>query len=81
VGKVIDNQNGKAIVQGDLTIHGVTNRIRVQGIMRIINNTVHITADFIIKLEDYNIAIPKIVMYKIAEKIDINIDIKLEKIK
>lgn len=81
VGRVIDNQNGKAIVQGDLTIHGVTNKIRVQGIMRIINNTVHITADLIIKLEDYNIPIPKIVMYKIAEEIDINIDIKLEKIK
>ena len=43
------------------------------------NNTINISADFIVKLEDYNIKIPKIVMYKIAEDIDVKVNITLEK--
>ena len=32
--------------------------------------SVNISAEFTVKLEDYNIKIPTIVMYKIAEEID-----------
>ena len=41
---------------------------------------VTIKADFSVKLADYNIDIPKIVIYNIAEIIDINVDIKLKKV-
>ena len=43
--------------------------------------SVNIEAEFIIKLEDYNITVPKIVMYKIAEEIDIKVNIELKEIK
>ena len=45
------------------------------------NESVFISALFSVKLEDYNIKIPKIVMYKIAEEIDIKVNIELKKIK
>ena len=32
LGKVINSENGKATVQGDLTIHGRTNKIKVDGV-------------------------------------------------
>jgi len=36
-----------------------------------------ISSEFNVKLEDYNVSIPTIVMYKIAEEILVNVEIKL----
>ena len=80
-GKVVQNKNGKATVQGDLKIHGKTNKIKVDGVMIQNKKSVNISAEFTIKLEDYNIKIPTIVMYKIAEEIDIKVNIELKDIK
>jgi hypothetical protein len=44
-------------------------------------NVIVILDDFFtIQLEDYNVKIPKIVMYKIAEEIDVSIKAKLKEI-
>ena len=43
--------------------------------------SVNITTSFVVRLEDYNIDVPKIVMYKIAEEILVTINIDLKKIK
>jgi len=80
-GKVINIENGNATVQGDLKIHGVSNRIKVDGAMITDKELVSILAEFTVKLEDYNIEIPRIVMYKIAEEIDVRVNIKLKEIK
>jgi len=80
IGKVISLNNDVASVKGDLTIHGVTNRINVIGSL-IKKDKVRISADFKVQLEDYNIAIPKIVMYKIAEEIEIKVEVELKEIK
>ena len=76
-GEVISQDLQKAIVEGDLKIHGKTNKIKVSGILKKGNNTVNISAKFIVKLEDYDVKIPTIVMYKIAEEIDVEVNIKL----
>ena len=80
-GKVINIENGNATVQGDLKIHGVSNRIKVDGSMITGQELVSILAEFTVRLEDYNIEIPRIVMYKIAEEIDVRVNIKLKEIK
>ena len=80
VGKVLESKAGEVSVQGDLTIHGRTNRIKVHGFLLLNKELVNIESNFMIKLEDYDIAIPKIVMYKIADEIDIKVNIKLEKV-
>lgn len=81
MGQLIQNKNGKATVQGDLTIHGETNKITVDGVMLQKKKSVVISAEFALKLEDYNIKIPTIVMYKIAEEIEINVNIELKVVK
>ena len=80
-GKVVVSKNDTATVQGDLTIHGKTNKIKVIGSMIYNKGSIFISAAFSVMLEDYDIKIPKIVMYKIAEEIDVTVNIELEKIK
>ena len=80
IGKVVENNDGNAQVSGQLTIHGVTKNINVYGIMNNNKGLVEITSEFSVKLEDFNIKIPKIVMYKIADVIQINVNIKLKEV-
>ncbi len=80
VGKVTENKNGTAHVEGKLTIHGETNFINITGNLLVHENTVYISAvKFIIKLEEYKIKIPRIVMYNIAEEIEVKVNIELQK--
>ena len=79
VGKVVKIENNIASVVGDLTIHGVTNKIEANGILQATSEKINISAKFNILLNDYDIDIPKIVMYKIAEEIEIDINIELNK--
>ncbi|SVB73660.1 uncharacterized protein METZ01_LOCUS226514 [marine metagenome] len=80
VGKVTENKNGIASVEGKLTIHGETNFINVVGNLLVHENIVYISdVKFIVKLEDYKIKIPRIVMYNIAEQIEVKVNIKLQK--
>ena len=80
VGKVVSHKNEVANVECKLTIHGETNFINVAGNLLIHENTVYISAvKFIIKLEDYKIKIPRIVMYNIAEEIEIKVNIEMKK--
>ena len=80
VGEVISHKNGVANVEGKLTIHGETNFINVTGNLLINGTTVYISAvRFIVKLKDYRIKVPRIVMYNIAEQIEVKVNIKLQK--
>ncbi len=85
-GRVLDietdvKRNDNARVEGNLTIHGKTNHIIVAGELINKQDIVNINADFLIKLEDYNIEVPSIMMYKIAEEIAIKVNIELKEIK
>lgn len=77
IGKVIALEGDKAKVKGMLTIHGVTKEIEADGTLLKNNESVEILSEFKVNLVDYNISIPTIVMYKIAEEILINIEIEL----
>jgi polyisoprenoid-binding protein YceI len=77
IGKVFALEEDSAIVRGLLTIHGISKEIEANGMFIQNNNTIKISSEFKIKLEDYNVSIPTIVMYKIAEEILVNVVIKL----
>ena len=81
IGRVVNIMDEQATVSGDLTIHGITNSINVVGSFIKIKNSVLINSQFIVKLKDYNIKIPKIVMYKIAEEIEVKVNIELIELK
>ena len=60
-------------VSGDLTMHGVTNKISTPGTITVRSGIITAAADFKLKLADYKISIPKIVKDNIAEVIDIKL--------
>ena len=78
-GKVYNIDDSLATVKGMLTIHGVSNEITADGTFNLLDNTIKLSSSFMVKLEDYNVQIPKIVMYKIAEEILVDINMILIK--
>ena len=77
-GTVTNWDNDNATVEGKLTIHGITNKITANGSFVNNGDFISIVAYLSVRLDDYNIKIPTILMYKIAENIKVNIDIKLK---
>ena len=57
-----------------------TNKVKVEGDLNQENNTINISSNFTVMLEDYDIKIPKLVMFKIAEMIDVKVTIELKEI-
>ena len=76
-GKIINQDAAQTTVEGDLTIHGKTNKVKVEGNLNQENNTVNMSSNFTVMLEDYDIKIPKLVMFKISEEIEVQVNIEL----
>ena len=66
------------MVKGSLAMHGISKDAQLKAIVQMINDELHISSAFDIALEDYDIDIPKIMMYKIAEVIQVVVDMKLQ---
>ena len=62
-------------VSGSLTMHGVTNQISEKGKIRVKSGIVSAECAFKVALKEYNIKIPKAVGNKLAEVIDVKINI------
>ncbi len=75
------SKNGKynVIVEGDLTIHGVTQKVIHPGSIEIKDGKVIAQSKFMIALKDYNIKIPNNVLKNIAENIEITVNVNLDK--
>jgi YceI-like domain len=69
-------------VNGTLTMHGVSKMEILQGkiIVDAKAKSVIIESDFTVKLEDYQVKIPKLMVYKIAEKISVHSQFSLKPI-
>lgn len=70
--------SNNATVKGNLTIHGVTKEIEINGSIKI--NADHLLTEsvFYVLVADYNIKVPAIVRDNIAKKIRITVNAKLE---
>ncbi|MBC7934779.1 MAG: YceI family protein [Rhizobacter sp.] len=66
--------NYPVTVNGDLSIHGVSNKVSVPGTISIKSGVVASVSSFNVKLADYKISIPKIVKDNIAETINITVN-------
>ena len=62
-----------AIIEGDLNMHGVTRKIKTKAIFDIRNGLIAAQATFPVRLEDYNIKVPRIVIKKIAEVVEVTV--------
>ncbi len=65
-------------VNGDMTIHGVTQKVSASGTISVKSGAVSAVSKFTIKLADYNIGIPGVVKDQIAETIDINVSCRFD---
>jgi polyisoprenoid-binding protein YceI len=70
-----------AEVSGELTIHNVTNKVTAKGTFEVTPDMIHGKSKFSIRIADYNISIPEIVAQKIAEVVDIYVDVQMKKLK
>ncbi len=80
-GKITKKKDENVVVEGYLTIHGKRQLINVNGTFSKIDDVILMQSSFNIKLVDYDIDIPKLVMYKIAEEIMINVKLELNQIR
>jgi len=69
----------KILIEGDLTIHGIKNKIKQSGKIWVSSGIIYGESTFSVKLVDYQVKVPKIVREKIAEVIKVNVKVKLNK--
>ena len=75
---IVDENFMEIIINGQLTIKGVTKDITATGKIKKIENVLNLISSFSIKLSDYNVKIPKVVFMKIDEVVKININYNYE---
>lgn len=68
-----------AVAEGKMTIHGVTQNVRIPGKFRNENNRITMEAVFPVKLEDYDISIPRVLFMNIAEEVEVTVRFIFEK--
>jgi len=71
------SKNGiyKTTVEGDLTIHNVTNHVKVAGTVEVKDGKYFIKTKFKVLLKDYNIVVESRFVNNISPTIDINVDL------
>jgi len=68
-------------IVGEMTLHGVSKKVSQPGSLVKKGDQVMMKTHMMIALDDYGIEIPSVVREKIAEVIDVDIDVTLDKIK
>ncbi len=63
----------QVVAVGELTIHGVTNQVEINGEINYADDQVEVSAVFPVRLEDYKVKIPKAVFYNIAEEVEVTV--------
>ncbi|PVX46434.1 YceI-like domain-containing protein [Flavobacterium sp. 103] len=71
--------SGKYDLEGDLTIHGVTKKIKTKISMVLKEGKLYTTSGFAVKAQDFNIKIPGIVKSKISEDVIVTVNLVLGK--
>ncbi|MGZ5282947.1 MAG: YceI family protein [Bacteroidia bacterium] len=62
--------------EGELTIHGVTKTIKAPGTIIVTADGINVKSTFQVAVKDYNVVIPSLVKDKIAEVVDVNVDMQ-----
>ncbi len=74
-GKLVDwdgsEGSTRASAEGTMEIHGVTKDVTIEGDLELSGNILKLSTVFNVRLEDYEVKIPKAVFYKIAEEVEV----------
>ena len=63
-------------VDGDLTIHDVTNKVSIKGTLEVVSGGINASSKFNIVPEDYKITIPGVVRDKIDKNFEVTVTMK-----
>lgn len=63
-------------IEGDLTIHNVTNKISTKGTLEVISGGINANSKFNLVPEDYKISIPGVVRDKINKNLEVTVRMK-----
>lgn len=63
----------KLDINGEITIHGVTQPLRVKADATVSNGALHAKAVFPLKVKDFDIEIPRLVIQNIAEVVEVTV--------
>jgi len=79
-GKIIgyDSKAGSYDVEGDLTIHGVTNKVKTKMVLSNDGDKLVIAGSFTVKLNDYKIDVPALAKKTLAETAKITVKLSME---
>ena len=79
-GKVLDynGKTGSYDIEGDLTIHGVTNKVKTKITISNSGGKLALAANFVVKLIDYKLDVPAMAKKTLAETANISIKLILE---
>jgi len=70
------NGSTEALFEGLLTIHGETNKVSGKAMLQKQGNIIHGKSTIQVRLEDYKIKVPRMVIKNIAEEVEITIQIE-----
>lgn len=70
-----DGQSHQITASGKLTIHGVTREVEISGSVQRASQKILANATFMLKLKDYNIKIPQLLWQKIAEQVEVKVEL------
>lgn len=81
ISKVSFSKDGDYPVQaqGKMTIHNVTKSLTIPGTIRIKDNQVTLISRFKVSPKEYGITIPSVTSSKIAEKVEVSVNCRLNK--
>ena len=79
-GKVVgySSKEGSYEVEGDLTIHGVTNKVKTKMNFATSGGKLAANGSFVVKLKDYKLEVPSMAKKTLAETAKISIKLELE---
>ncbi len=63
----------EAWAEGKMTIHGITRDVKIKGQMTIESGGIKMESKFPIKVADYEIDIPQVVFYNIADEVEVTV--------
>jgi len=73
-----DGKTGTYDVEGDLTIHDVTNKVKTKATISNVGGKLEIICNFVVKLNDYKLEVPAMAKKTLAETAKISIKLELE---
>lgn len=65
-------------LQGKLELHGKTKDLNIKVNLKKNGETIHLTSNFKVNVDDFNIEIPSVVSKKLSKEVDINLDFDLK---